>query len=323
MSVSSTSHHLFKVVSDLRFPPISLAIAYGSGVFKQKHEVKPGAPPPLLDYIFVVDDALEWHKQNLTENGDHYAPIFRQIAKTNTSAAARGVKRVQDISAKAYFNTLVPWQDKQIKYGVVSKEAFIDDLTQWQSLYFAGRLQKPVLLHANTGVQQAGEGGDSKMWWSEPIQSNRRMALALAALWHDTTPSLREVFYRISSISYLGDFRMQLGENPKKAMNIVDGQYEHFLPIYSQLVDELGIKEGKQVGKDDRVELLSLLPTSLSSQLGSRAWELSEEKRREALNQAIRNMTFWVHLGQSAKGLVTAGWKKSFVYVRQKLSRAK
>lgn len=37
---------------------------------------------------------------------------------------------------------------------------------------------------------------------------------------------------RIAGISYLGDFRMTFGENPKKVRNIVDGNFDAFREIY-------------------------------------------------------------------------------------------
>lgn len=39
-------------------------------------------------------------------------------------------------------------------------------------------------------------------------------------------------FQRIAGISYLGDFRMTFGENPKKVRNIVDGNFSAFQQLY-------------------------------------------------------------------------------------------
>ena len=46
--------------------------------------------------------------------------------------------------AQMYFNTLVPYEEGHIKYGVISRADFISDLLDWDTLYAAGRLQKPV-----------------------------------------------------------------------------------------------------------------------------------------------------------------------------------
>jgi translocator assembly and maintenance protein 41 len=33
---------------------------------------------------------------------------------------------------------------QRVKYGVISMDALLKDLTEWDSLYVAGRMQKPV-----------------------------------------------------------------------------------------------------------------------------------------------------------------------------------
>jgi hypothetical protein len=42
-----------------------------------------------------------------------------------------------------YYNTLVEWGERRIKYGVVSVGRLREDLEAWEHLYLAGRLQKP------------------------------------------------------------------------------------------------------------------------------------------------------------------------------------
>ena len=59
-----------------------------------------------------------------------------------------GHKAVSDLQeqygAQMIFNTLIPFEEGLIKYGVISRADFISDLLDWDTLYAAGRLQKPV-----------------------------------------------------------------------------------------------------------------------------------------------------------------------------------
>ena len=40
-----------------------------------------------------------------------------------------------DYGAKIYFNTLIPFEDGLIKYGVISTEHLIKDLTGWDNIF--------------------------------------------------------------------------------------------------------------------------------------------------------------------------------------------
>ena len=70
------------------------------------------------------------------------------------------VSKVQQTSAQIYYNTLVPIPEdfaedlsknskykhgKQLmKYGVIGRSDFLDDLLNWTNLYVSGRLHKPI-----------------------------------------------------------------------------------------------------------------------------------------------------------------------------------
>lgn len=92
----------------------------------------------MIDFIIVVDDTLAWHQENLKKNRAHYSFL--------KYFGPRLITRVQENSgANVYFNTLIPYNDRTlIKYGVIKKSHFVNDLLDWDHLYVAGRLQKPV-----------------------------------------------------------------------------------------------------------------------------------------------------------------------------------
>ena len=126
-----------------RFPlkHIKFAFAYGSGVFKQLENDRPDRN--MIDFVFVVDDAIKFHMENLKVNSAHYS-FLKHLGPYYLS-------RLQnDFGAACYYNTLVPVRMEKegsqlIKYGVISEEALIRDLFDWDYLYMSGRLQKPVI----------------------------------------------------------------------------------------------------------------------------------------------------------------------------------
>jgi hypothetical protein len=46
----------------------------------------------------------------------------------------------------------------------------------------------------------------------------------------------KDLFKRITSLSYLGDVRMGLAEDSKKVERIVAGSYQHFQQLYMPLL---------------------------------------------------------------------------------------
>ena len=70
-------------------------------------------------------------------------------------------------------------------------------------------------------------------------QVNLTEAVRVALLTLPEKFSESELFERIAGISYTGDFRMIVGENPNKIQNIVQAQLAHFDRLYFGLLDDL------------------------------------------------------------------------------------
>lgn len=94
-----------------------------------------------------------------------------------------------------------------IKYGVISTEDLKQDLLDWKWLYIAGRLQKPVLdvLSPSTSIQAN-------------LLENRKSALHAAFLLLPDIFSTQELYEKIVSLSYNGDIRMKIAEDPHKVV---------------------------------------------------------------------------------------------------------
>jgi translocator assembly and maintenance protein 41 len=187
------------------FPPVEFAFAYGSGVVEQggyKYAVSDPSKLPMLDLILVVDNAEKWHAENKLRNNDHYTSLLPISAKL----IARFQQR---IPANLWFNAYVPmtipkFSGRLMKYGVISKHDILDDLNKWSVLYTAGRLQKPVhILKPDHDIELA-------------MQTNLESAVRTSLLMLPDKFEEVDLYLSIASLSYVGDPRMYVGENPKK-----------------------------------------------------------------------------------------------------------
>lgn len=216
--------------------PIRYAFAYGSGVFQQSgaatgETCHPAAPASIqkvqqgggkmIDFIFGVSYSQHWHSLNLNQHRDHYSAIG--------SLGSYVVSQVQEKwGAGVYFNPYVTVNGTLIKYGVVNIDTLCKDLSEWDTLYLAGRLQKPVkILRDHPKVRLAN-------------QMNLLSAVRVALLLLPPDFNEYELYSTIAGISYMGDPRMSFGsENPNKINNIVSAQMTNFRRLYAPLVDAL------------------------------------------------------------------------------------
>ncbi|CAG7997116.1 unnamed protein product [Penicillium olsonii] len=217
--------------------PIRYAFAYGSGVFTQNSSsaptssLHPSAPTAInnmqqgsgkmIDFIFGVSYSQHWHDLNLTQHRDHYSGMG--------SLGSYMVSQVQDrFGAGVYFHPYITVNGTMIKYGVVNLDTLCRDLTQWDTMYLAGRLHKPVkILRDHPKVRLAN-------------QVNLLSALRVALLLLPERFSEFELYTTIAGMSYMGDLRMALpAEDPGKVRNIVSGQMAHFRRLYAPLIENL------------------------------------------------------------------------------------
>ncbi|GAO15647.1 hypothetical protein UVI_02019330 [Ustilaginoidea virens] len=221
--------------------PIVYCFAYGSGVFPQGdisrsvteaefRAVHPKPPealvkaqngcPKMIDFIFGVSHTQHWHSINIRQYRQHYSAI--------ASLGSGLVSRVQNWGAGVYFNPFVEVNGMLIKYGVTSIDNLVHDLTTWDNLYLAGRLQKPVkILRDHPQVRLAN-------------QHNLIAAVRAALLLLPPQFSETDLYSTIAGLSYMGDPRMALPtENKSKVANIVNNNVVHFRRLYAPLVKTL------------------------------------------------------------------------------------
>ncbi|CAD6890418.1 unnamed protein product [Tilletia controversa] len=234
--------------SFLLFPPtpIQFAFAYGSGVFPQvqagpEHAVRPLASRSepqkgkMVDLILAVNHPQHWHAMNMQHFPQHYSRMAR------LAGAGYLLRKVQHAGAGVWYHPYVQLNGELAKYGVIDIDRLCKDLLDWDTLYVSGRMHKPVaLLLSHPRVRLAQ-------------QVNLSSALRTSLLLMPETFSEVELFTRIASLSYTGDFRMQVpgAENVNKVRNIVLGQRHSFRRLYGGLIRSLGTLEVRE-GREDR-----------------------------------------------------------------------
>ncbi|XP_077889592.1 phosphatidate cytidylyltransferase, mitochondrial isoform X4 [Ictidomys tridecemlineatus] len=117
---------------------------------------------------------------------------------------------------------------KLIKYGVISTSILIEDLLNWNNLYIAGRLQKPVKIIAM----------NENVILRSALDKNLKSAVTAAFLMLPESFSEEDLFIEIAGLSYSGDFRMVIGEDKTKVLNIVLPNMAHFRELYSSILQE-------------------------------------------------------------------------------------
>lgn len=222
-----------------QFPPITYAFAYGSGVFSQSPATasrttqSPHPNPPeailkwqkgggkMIDFVLTPKFSQHFHWLNLRDHRDHYSFLG--------SLGSGVVSHVQDAyGAGAYFNPYVIVNGTMIKYAVVNFDTLLRDLTNWDTLYLAGRLHKPCkILFEEPNIRVAN-------------QRNLLSAVRCSLLLLPPTFTEKQLYSTIAGLSYQGDPRMQYGsENPKKIDNIVTNQIQNFRYLYHDLIMSL------------------------------------------------------------------------------------
>jgi len=291
-----------------RFPPVAFACGYGSGVFKQ---AQPTAGK-MVDTILVVKDAREWHERNRIQNPTDYAFIPRYVM------SASSIERAQrEIGGRAWFNTLIPCKHGDatflMKYGVISLSDFIVDLNEWETMYIAGRLQKPVL-ELESSEEPRKETSDAIR---SAIDKNREYAMktALALLSKQKSFDSGVLIQEIVGLSYGGDVRVGLAESPTKVKDIAAGSNEELRELYIR--SKLG-KHLLVTNEDGRMYSSSLtFPELVSGLPGS----LREVKDDAELRLQLKDIVRRSSLTQTAKGVLTAGFGKSIKYALSKVGK--
>lgn len=209
-----------------QFPTVEFAFAYGSGVMEQGgYDYSQLKSLPMLDLIFVVNDTEQWHTENIQRNPSHYTSMI--------ALEPGNIKLFQErLKAHFWFNAYVPcnistFPNRLMKYGIINKTQALTDLQRWSNLYLAGRLHKPVhVLKGNEELEEA-------------MGFNHEQAIRTSLLLLPERFNEVDLYLTVASLSYVGDPRMFLGENPKKVVNLVTPMVNHYRSLYAPAIQQL------------------------------------------------------------------------------------
>lgn len=311
---------------------VALTFAYGSKVFKQ---IGGQNTSELIDIIIVTDNPQQWHQENYNRNNQHYS-ILRYLP----NHIHRITQLQEQFGARIYFNPFVKLSNFSVKYGVIKTDHLIEDLLNWNKLYVAGRLHKPVRFIVNTC--------DRNEALRHAIRFNKESAIRAALVQLPETFETSQLYKTITGLSYNGDFRMIFGEDKNKVNNIVAGQLEEFHQIYlptlklnQSFKNCVAWNETKSTFNQDTspktvLRHLKLLPSNVCNIICEEHGPIAKSLESDAIltsvsrsincdkivSHAISTIVRRSSVSQSLKGLLTAGFLKSLRYSRGKLVKS-
>lgn len=277
-------------------PGVIAAYGYGSAVINQDGYSEKDKPQ--IDLILVVDNIKEWHLENMDRNNSDYSMFGSYYFKNTGNELLKGSTGI------AYLSN-VKEGDNVFKYGTIERLDLQNYLYYWDSFYMPGRFQKPInTIKTTDGLEEA-------------IKTNRECALLISAcLINKEIATKKELLNMLCSLSYLGDTRMKIAENPKKVENIVNGSYKELNSIYNfntafmrEIPNDKVIIDVKNLKYQ-----LTYFPLSLRNYLNK---ELNIEAIRDYITILNRNES----IEQTIKGLKTNGVIKSVNYASKKLAK--
>jgi hypothetical protein len=281
-------------------PESRSVFGYGSGVFKQASSTK-----PLTDVIFVVDDLKDWHMRNMRINPDDYSFIGRLYINGSS------VERIKGVNGVTYFSE-INGGEFTFKYGVIELHDFMTGLDTWNNLFMAGRFHKPVLhIKSETQVRDV-------------IFNNRKYALIIACLFCDRLVSKSDIYKTLCGLSYIGDARMSIAENPHKVQDIVEGSFDKIEEIYPLNESYITHLETDlfYINHEMLLRKVSELPSELLNYLYELGTDFSDlDMLRINIHEYISNRNRVESRAQIIHGVMTNGVIRSIPYAMAKVKK--
>ncbi len=284
--------------------PASKAVyGYGSGIFKQAGYSKEDKPQ--LDLIFVVDDVKAWNEENIQKNPNDYSKAGAKYFQKHSGDVLAGKTGITYLS-------YIEEDGATFKYGTVEYASLKEALMTWQSFYLTGRFQKTIYEFASFKELQ------------ELILNNRRSAVIVSLLMSRDGCSYKDLLVRLCGLSYAGDTRMAIAENPRKVLNIVEGSYEEYVKMYDAWIKEFATVKNDtlKIKKKKLLVAVADLPSKIKEHILSSGEDLNDPSKCEELIMGyLSKINKEESTYQTIKGLKTNGFSKSLSYALAKVKK--
>jgi len=287
------------------------------------------SPDSQLDVIVAVKESLidNWHLENLRMNPTHYSTISRLFG-------SQFILYLQKIPPSFSYHPFIQVENTNqlFKYGVITTEDLIHDLKTWENLYSAGRLQKPI------ATLPFGDF-DDKERIDQAMQLNYLSAVAVALIMLPDQFTKSQLYKTITSISYMGDVRSKIAENPQKINNIVEGSPQNLIEFdtiyenalnrfmerdvisYSSPDNHLTLHKVRELNMNEIKEFVPSIVFDPSINLSKEEDSNDIEFIRTIVIQNISAINKRYSFAQSLKGVISAGLLKSFRYGLHKVKK--
>ena len=258
------------------------------------------------DIIFIVDDMRRWHRLNSSINPQDYSFLSKIFL---TSDKVKNIKG----STGMTFQSNIKEGKSVFKYGIIEYYDFLKALNTWNSFFVTGRFHKPIFpIKSNATIDRV-------------IERNRINGLYTALLTlEDNKNSLVDVYESLCNLSYMGDKRMAIAENPFKVRNIVGGNIDFFMETYGISSPFFSTDAFGKISKNknELLDNIPNLPYSVLEYLNSKNCNKKDlEEIRQMIITYLTNMNGKESKEQTIKGIKTNGITRSIRYAVPKVMK--
>ena len=280
---------------------------YGSAVFPQKGYDKKSNLT--IDTLCIVSNIKDYLLEDLHQNPQNYSAHQRKFILSKSNDIIKGKNDIVFFSSGAISNGY------QIKRGFAQLDDTLKHAMLGDRWYLLWRLQKPVYSFKTADILE-----------EDIIQKTRTQGVLIGLLTLEEDKStFYDLYTNIYGLSYKGDCRNGIFENPDKIKNSVENNLEHIQKIYKPIHESFGIATEQDL-QEKRKLLLEyvgeLLPYVKDYLTTNNTNFNSLVDVRNKLNQFIKHQNRKECILEPIHGLKVNGLAESSIYLGKKLGKS-